>query len=211
MKKIILYFSLAVALFFSGLAIVKADEVITTQPNEEVVEVEEQNEVVENNEDEKIDIIGEYFNADKVAMYMSWVAYIGTIIGLVVNFNKLKRSSNLTLKDAKNEFTQVLEDKIGVEVSEKINQFLPKILDTQEKTKNIMSIFAKVLALSQENTPESRVAILNLIQELGVVGQEVVNNVKDVIDLEVKTAKEEKEKVDEKLDNLIEKYDGTTI
>lgn len=211
MKKIILYFSLAVALFFSGLAIVKADEVITTQPNEEVVEVEEQNEVIENNEDEKIDIIGEYFNADKVAMYMSWVAYIGTIIGLVVNFNKLKRSSNLTLKDAKNEFTQVLEDKIGVEVSEKINQFLPKILDTQEKTKNIMSIFAKVLALSQENTPESRVAILNLIQELGVVGQEVVNNVKDVIDLEVKTAKEEKEKVDEKLDNLIEKYDGTTI
>lgn len=50
---------------------------------------------------------------------------------------------------------------------------------------------AKVLALSQENTPESRVAILDIIQSLGVIDKNLIEQAKTVVSEEV-TAKEEK-------------------
>ena len=53
---------------------------------------------------------------------------------------------------------------------------------------------AKVLALSQENTPESRVAILDIIQSLGVIDKNLIEQAKTVVSEEV-TTKEEKKKV----------------
>ena len=74
-----------------------------------------------------------------------------------------------------------------------------------------MTIFAKILALSQENTPESRIAILNLISELGVVTKEIVDNAKVIVEDAVKQEEEKKEQVENQLNEIIESYDGTSI
>lgn len=155
--------------------------------------------------------VKQYLTADKVAMYMSWVAYIGTIIGLVANINKLKKANNLTLKGVSDEVKKELRDNIGKEVKEQTERFLPTILATQEKTNEILKAFSKMMALSQQNTPESRVAILELIENLGTLGKEVTDNAKAAIDEEVKAIEEHKEKIEDRLDEIIDSYDGTSI
>lgn len=176
-----------------------------------VVYAAEENEVeqpVEENPVEEVEsILKEYFSAEKVAMYMSWLAYIGTIIGLVVNINKLKRQGQFNLKDA----TKLLNDKVAEEVAANTEKFMPNLIKTQEATNNILKSFSKILALSQENTPESRVAILNIIEQLGTTGKEVIDGAKAVIEQETQLIQEHKEEVENKLNEIIEQYDGTSI
>lgn len=155
--------------------------------------------------------VAEYLSGDKVAMYLSWVAYIGTIIGLVANIKKLKQSNNLTLKNVSDDVKAVLEKTISEEVAKKFEEIIPNINAASEKTQEVLSIFAKILALSQENTSESRVAILNLIEQLGTVGKEVVEQAKTAIQESVELAEESKKQLDERLDEIIEEYDGTSI
>ena len=161
--------------------------------------------------DEVKEWVDEWFSPDKVAMYMSWLAYIATFIGLAVKFAQLKKVNNLTLRNVSDEVKGVLELTISKEVAKKFDDMLPSVLATQEKTNAIMTIFAKILALSQENTPESRVAILNLIEQLGTVGQDVVNNAKEIIEQGVQLAQEAKEELDKKVDEIVDHYDGTSI
>ena len=198
MKKLL---KLLVALIFClglfSFAVVKADEV--EQVEENVEEVQEVNEVDA--------WFKEFFSAEKVAMYISWIAYIGTIIGLVAKVKQLKQSNNLTLKNVSDEVL----GKIDGSVAKEVEKHLPNILATQEKTNQIMSIFAKILALSQENTPESRIAILDLIGQLGIVGKEVVEASKEIVEDTVKAIEEHKEEVNNNLDEIIEEYDGTSI
>lgn len=157
------------------------------------------------------DWVKEYFSADKVAMYMSWVAYIGTIIGLVANINKLKKANNLTLQNVSDKVQKQLEDTVGKEVKEQVERFLPALVSTQEKTNELLKMFTKIQALAQENTPESRVAILELIEEMGAIGKDITDNAKDLIKEEVRVMQEKRVEVENKLDEIIDKYDGTSI
>lgn len=164
--------------------------------------------------------VKDYLNAEKVAMYMSWIAYIGTIIGLVANIKKLKKQNNLTLKDVSLEVQNKLKDA----VSEELQTYVPSLIDTQKKTNDVLQIFSKILALSQENTPESKIAILNLIEELGTIGKDITDNSKAVVEESVKAIEEHKkelelqaqelekhkEEINQKLENFAQ-YDGTSI
>lgn len=180
------------------------EETETEQPVE--TETTEPTEV-----DEVKEWFDKFFSPDKVAMYMSWIAYITTFIGLAVKLKQLKSTNNLTLKNVSDEVKAVLKQTVSEEVAKKFDDMLPSVIATQEKTNQIMSIFAKILALSQENTPESRVAILNLIEELGAVSKEVIDNSKEVIEQGVQLAEQAKEDLDKKIDEIVDSYDGTSI
>lgn len=166
-------------------------------------------------EEEQVDEVDawfkEVFSAEKVAMYLSWLAYIGTIFGLVANIKKLKQSNNLTLKNVSDGVISKIDSSVAKEVAERFEKYLPSILASQEKTNEIMSIFAKILALSQENTPESRIAILDLVGQLGIVSKEIVDNSKGIVEDTLKAIEEHKQEVDNKLDEVIQEYDGTSI
>lgn len=155
--------------------------------------------------------VKEYLSADKVAMYMSWIAYVGTIVGLVANVAKLKKANTLTLKNVSDEVQSKLKEVVGAEVGTQIQEFLPAIVATQRKTNDALTIFSKILALSQENSPEARVAILDLIAELGNVGKEIVDSAKEAIEKEVAEIEEKKEEIERRLDEIIDTYDGTSI
>lgn len=161
--------------------------------------------------DEVKEWLDKFFGPTQIAMYMSWLAYIGTIIGLVSNIKKLKQSNNLTLKNVSDEIQGKLEIIVSKQVADQFGKIAPKLIDGQEKSNQIMSIFAKILALSQENTPESRVAILNLIEELGVIGKDITQTAKEVVVAAKELAEETKKELDKKIDEIVESYDGTSI
>lgn len=155
--------------------------------------------------------VEKYLTADKVAMYMSWAAYVGTIVGLAVALKRLFGKNQITLKDVKSEVTQKIEEVVGNEVKLQTERFLPSVIEAQEKTNEILKGFSKILALSQENSPESRVAILQIIEQLGTTGKELTEAAKDAIHEEVALAEEHKAEIEGKLDEIIEEYDGTSI
>lgn len=197
MKKIKYFIGLIFIAIFCllGLSIkVNAQEIETT----EVVE-------------ETSDWVDKWLSPDKVATYFSYLLYLGTIIGLVANIKKLKQSNNLTLKNVSDDVKNTLINNITTSVNESMEKYLPMIVASQEKSNEIMSIFAKILTLSQENTPESKVAILDLIQQLGTVNSELVDLVKKFVVDTQKAIEEKQEKVEKELDEIIEKYDGTSI
>lgn len=176
---------------------------------EDEVPVEENTELVTNtNEDDWVD---KWLGPDKVATYFSYLLYIGTIIGLVANVKKLKQSNNLTLNNVSDNVKGVLVENIKTSVNNTMDKYLPMIVASQEKSNEIMTVFAKILTLSQENTPESKVAILDLIEQLGTVNNELIEMTKQFV-LDTQKAIEEKaEKVEKQVDEIIEKYDGTSV
>ena len=180
--------------------------VVVTEQKEEVTETQK-----EETKNESKDWAKEIFSPSNIAMYFTWLAYIVTIIGLAANIKRLRQSNNLTLKNVSTDVKKVLNADIQASVTEMFDKYLPTLVAAQEKSNKIMSIFAKILALSQENTPESRIAILDLIKELGVVEQELVTTAKQIVEDGQKAIEEHKESMNKQLDEIIEKYDGTSI
>ena len=208
MKKTLMCLTLGLAATGGALALrpaigAKADDISEEPAISEPAPIEEANPLDE--------FVKEYFSADKVAMYMSWIAYVGTIVGLVANVTKLKKANTLTLKNVSDEVQSKLKEVVGAEVGTQIQEFLPAIVATQRKTNDALTIFSKILALSQENSPEARVAILDLIAELGNVGKEIVDSAKEAIEKEVAEIEEKKEEIERRLDEIIDTYDGTSI
>ena len=204
MKKVLLILFLVFGLLLIPAVKVSAATDETEEP--EVVET------VEETEDGWFESFWkEYFSAEKIAMYMSWLAYIGTIIGLVVKLKKLAANNQLTLKDVINATKDTIKEISAAEIQAQTEKFLPDLIKVQEKTNNLLGSISKILALSQENTPESRVAILQVIENMGVVAKEVTETAKVVIEEEVKLIEEKKEETNHKLDEIINGYDGTSI
>lgn len=185
-------------------------EISEPAPNEEqpVVEQEEQEKDAKEEINEFLD---KWLSPQMVALYFSWLAYLGTIIGLVANIKKLKQTNNLTLKNVSEEVKALIKEVIGEEVAEQFGKVAPQLISGQDNANHIMSIFAKILALSQDNSPEAKVAILNLIEELGTAGQDLVQNAKEAIKESVELEQKTKEAIEKRIDDIVEQYDGTSI
>lgn len=214
MKKIALLFATLGAFALGSSSEPIEEEVSSVAEESSIIAEESLPEAIEEEDETKKAIdnfINEYFSGDKIAMYFSWLAYLATIIGLVKKLISLKKSNNLTLENVNKLVQASVSKNVSEAVSEKFKEFAPSLVSGQEKTNEVLTIFAKILALSQENTPESKVAILNLIGELGVAGKELVETAKEIVEEGVKVEKEAEEKLNEQLDGIIEQYDGTSI
>ena len=181
----------------------KADEVVDETPTEEVIEPTEEQPV----EEDKFDWskwLEQWFSPEQVAMIMSWVAYAGTIIGLIYKLRQLAKSKNTTVEDVKRVVLEEIKKSVNEEVAESVKPYLDNIVLIQNKTNEIMQIFSKILALSQNNDAQSRVAILELIASLGIVDQKVLDNVKETIETTEQAKVEAKNEALNQINTIIE-------
>lgn len=226
MKKLLISLFLISGLFVGGKSLVLNAEETTSETSEEVSSVEEisSSEVISSNEvisetsepnvieenKEKIeDKLSEWFSPQVVALIMSLLGYIGTILGLASSLKKLKKEKNLTAQDVKEQVCAELEKVVSKQVVEKVAVYFDSADKMQKEIKDVLETFAKILALSQENTPESRVAILELIQRLGNNTNGMIETIKETINTQEKEKEEKKQANDEKLNKIID--DGTSI
>lgn len=157
-----------------------------------------------------------FLEPQTVAMIMTWITYAGTIIGLIYKCTKLAKSKSLSNENVKNLILNELGDKIDESVSNQLASAIVSLQKTAERQNEVLSLLAKVCALSQENTPESRVAILDLISRLGVVDEKDLESAKTTIQNEVAEKKALEEKTNETVDKIIEEHkeesdNGTSI
>ena len=223
MKKLLISLFLISGLFIGGKGVIvnaeePSDVVEETSIEEISNSVEESDissnvlsEIISNEESKNIieDKLNEWFSPAVVANIMSWLAYIATIIGLVNNLKKAKKDNNLTLGIVKEQVCGELEKVVNKEVTEKVASYFDAADKLQKEIKDVLEIFAKIMALSQENTPESRIAILELIQRLGSNTSEMIENIKSTIDNQVKEEETKKIENNKELDKIID--DGTNI
>lgn len=199
----------------------KADEEPTEPTTEEVVE-ETETQTEENEtpaeEKEEFDIqeyLAKWFEPSQIAMIMSWVAYAGTILGLVVKVKQLAKQKQTTAEQVKELVLDEIKKSINEEVADKVKPYLDGVVKINANTNDLMKVFTKVLALSQVNDAQSRLAILELIASLGVLDKELIEEATKQVEEQVETEEENKNEALEQIDEIIEdtssEEDGTSI
>ena len=160
--------------------------------------------------------LSKFFEPQQVAMIMTWITYIGTIIGLIAKCYSLAKQKTLTADNVKEAVLEKLGDKVDEAVANQLSSSIVSITKMIKNQNETLALLTKVMALSQENTPESRVAILDLISRLGVIDNSEIQEIKETINKQVEETKVAEEKTNESVDTIIETYkvsddNGTSI
>ena len=87
----------------------------------------------------------------------------------------------MTTEEVCNKVVEILETTNKESVLKSINDIVKPLEDKVGDITPVLNSFSKILALSQENTPESRLAILELIQSIGNISNKVVEDAKNEI------------------------------
>lgn len=147
------------------------------------------------------------FTPEVIAAIISALTAAGALLkcaSSVKIFAKSKKKDEAEIQDQVDKAIRESLAKLGNEtllpLTEKVNQMTPTL-----------DAFAKVLALSDQNTPEAKIARLELLQKVG--GKETKEIAQTAKDEVIKRAEESKERTDKakaELDSIIG-YDGTRI
>jgi len=156
------------------------------------VEIESTSEVVEatSEEDETFEIVDteddtswvpKWFTGEAVAIFLVGLGYVGTMLKFVSSYKSLKISHSLTLTNVQNTLGTQISKVVNEKIGEVMDKYMPKLIEQSSKQAEVLKSFAEILVLQQENTPQSRVAILEVISKIGVVSTELVEESKQII------------------------------
>jgi len=214
MKKILYVLVIFVlSLFLIGTVCYAENEPVEEEQQEEQQEQDEKIEVAEiiegvvsalNKEEDKSfwELVKDYFSAETITVISSIIALVIGLLKAIGTIKKLKIDKELTLENVRDE----LKKQLGDETQEQINKALVEI--TKPIAEQVNSIiptldtFGKVLALSQENTPTSRLAILELLTNTNQVEVQVVEQAKESVEKQVEEEELKKEEQIELLEKI---------
>ena len=117
------------------------------------------------------------------------IGALAAVLKMASSIKRLSQEKQLTAKDVQEAVLGSLPD----DISKELDKYLPALKEHADRIDETLAQFAKILALSQEGTPEARVAILDIIQRMGSVSMEVIDKAKAAVDGQTK-AEEEKAK-----------------
>lgn len=145
----------------------------------------------------------EYFTPETITVITTVILFLVALLKLVSVIAKLKKEQHTTLDVVEQNLKVALTTQNKEELKNAINNVVNPIKKDVEEIKPYLEAFAKILALSQENTPQSRVAILDVLANMGKTDNALLETTRETIQEEViETEKKKLEKV-EKLDKII--------
>lgn len=138
------------------------------------------------------------------------------VLKMVSSLKSMAKNKQLTIDGVNEIVVSNLKECVSKEVADKIDAYMPEIIAYEKKSSDIMIAFSKILALAQENTPEARKAILEVIQELGIINNTAVESAKKTIERQEEAKKAEEAKKTDDLNKIVEETskptdNGTTI
>ena len=138
------------------------------------------------------------------------------VLKMVASLKSMAKNKQLTIDGVNEIVVSNLKECVSKEVADKIDAYMPEIIAYEKKSSDIMIAFSKILALAQENTPEARKAILEVIQELGIINNTAVESAKKTIEKQEEAKKAEEAKKTDELNKIVEETskptdNGTTI
>lgn len=126
------------------------------------------------------------FTVENLLTLIKWVFDCGILIALIRYYVRDKRLAAKLEKATKEELDKVIPQATKETVVSTVKEVMEPIF-AQIKADNVeivngMSTFARAMALAQQNTPESRVAILELLSKLNISDEKTISEVKTYID-----------------------------
>lgn len=159
--------------------------------------------------------LSELVSPQTLATITAIIGALASILKMASTVKKLAKEKNLTAGEVSKTVIEEIQKQVPSEIAAEMQKYLPSVVGYCEKTDKVLATFAKILALSQENTPESRVAILSLVQELGSVGNDTIEEAKKAIEEGVAKAKEAEDRkakaIGEVIADTSSGYDGTSV
>lgn len=137
-------------------------------------------------------------SAQTITTCTAIISMLIACLNLLTRLKKMSKEKSASIQDVCDRVTELLDEKTAEDNKKLILPLVNKI----NQHNNVLDKFAKILALSQENSVESRIAILNLIQDLGNVDEKVILQAKDNIEEEQKKIEEKKEEVINGLEDI---------
>lgn len=173
---------------------------------------------VPTNTDEAVDVLKVWLNKWLAPEMVSTIVVFITLLVIVAIYlfkdTKNKKLAHLNNEELEKHIFSKIDALIESDMAKEMDKVAPEILGNLKTSNEIMKVFAKIICLAQENTPESRVAIVELISKLGSVDEKTTQMAKQVIENEKKEKENKKIEQNKQLDEIIEdtkKDDGTTI
>ena len=156
-----------------------------------------------------------WFSPQTLTTIASVLTCLGVVVKCVSEIRRLAKDKQLTIEKVQELVLTQIKTDLPDDIKAEMDKYLPQLTEYAQRSNDILNAFAKILALSQENTAESRLAILKLIEEMGVLSQELVDKAKAEVEsqkeAEEKKAEEQKEAVKEVISATEPKDDGTSI
>ena len=183
-------------------SIVLTSEEASSEVEQSSVEIEE------NEENAKFDF-GEWleknFTAEMITTIMSVLTSLAVVLKLASSLKDLAKKKAMTTEEVCNKVVEILETTNKESVLKSINDIVKPLEDKVGDITPVLNSFSKILALSQENTPESRLAILELIQSIGNISNKVVEDAKTEIVNQIEEEQKENEENIAILESIEEK------
>lgn len=156
--------------------------------------------------------LAKVFNAETVALIISIVGYIGVAIKLIYDATKAKRTATLTAREVKDAVLKEIESNIEKGIATQVNTKLLEVVKSLDKFDKILEVIAEVSVLQQQDTPESKLAIVECIKKIGAVQSDLTTSTTQIIEEQVKIEQENKEQVLSDIKQMKEDLDdGTQI
>lgn len=156
-----------------------------------------------------------WFSPQTLTTLASVLTCVGVVVKCVGEIRRLAKDKQLTIEKIQSLVLNQMKESLPEDVAVEFEKYLPSLVDYAQKSNEILNAFAKILALSQENTAESRLAILELIEKMGVVSDDLVKKAKEEVKAQQEKAQKKAEEQKEAVSNVIEqtepKDDGTSI
>lgn len=149
-----------------------------------------------------------YLPATAVTAIMLAITLAVVAFRVIAFAKKLKKSKDANADEIADKVLTIIKDNFKDMADDTIKDLSEKVTEI----KPILDTFAKILALSQDSSPEAKVAILNLISTLGISDEATKQAEDSKKEVEAK-AEEEKKSKEEAVKELTEiaSYDGTQI
>ena len=213
-------FLLSLFLVLSGLFLVGnvvfAEEETQEEPVETQEETQEQQEKLEtqeiikgvvealNQEQDKSfwEIVQDMFSGETIAVIVALISLVIGLLKAVGTIKNLKVDKALTLEKIKEQLSEQLTEKQQELLGNALVQITKPIAEQVANMTPTLETFSKILALSQENTPTSRLAILELLSNVKQVDVEIVENAKEEVKAQVEEEEIKKEQTIAELEKI---------
>lgn len=117
---------------------------------------------------------------------------------------KSKKIQKETLGSVKEAILNELKATIGEEVASQVEKPISDLTNSIVGVEQLQVVLGKIIALSQEDSYKSRLAILECISALNIVDNKIIENAQEDIKKEQKEEEKQKEQASENLDKVIE-------
>ena len=146
------------------------------------------------------------FTVENLIAIIKWILDCGVLIALIRYYIRDKRLAAKVEKGVKESVEKIIPEATKKTVLATVEEVITPIF-AQLKADNLdmtraMSVFAKAMALGQENTPESRIAIIELLSQLNLSDEKTLAEVKAYIDRLFAEHKATVDQVISSLDNI---------